>query len=101
MATKKATKAINIDGMKKNEALETLIKSGMSFDESETYWKENGSKRGAQGFRTKMYDAFLEQSFDKDGLLDYMAKNGGSSNDKKNINSYLAISALVERAKAL
>ena len=94
-----ATKKINIDGMNKGQAMETLIKGGLSFGDAEAHWAQNGSKRG--GFRSKMYEAFLKQDFSKDALLTYIKKNGGSANDEKNLNSYLAISELVTRAKAL
>lgn len=49
---------MNIEGMKKAEAMETLIREGYSFSEAEQYWKENGSKR-AKGF-TGDFLALLE-----------------------------------------
>jgi len=58
----------DIEGMKKGEAMETLIREGLSFAEAETYWKENGSK-ASRGFtgdflveleREAMDDALFE-----------------------------------------
>lgn len=92
-----------VEGMKKSEAMEALIKSGLGYAEAEAYWKEHGTKRGKAGFRAQYYEACLETKggFDKDGFLAYAEKNGASDNDMKASAHYLAISALVERAKAL
>ena len=98
MTTKK-TKAINIEGMGKSEAMETLIKGGMGFKDAETYWADNGSKRG--GFRSKFYDACLKQAFDKDSFIAFAKKNGATENIINSATHYVGISALVERAKGV
>ena len=95
------TKTVNIEGMKKGQAMETLIKSGMSFDNANAYWLKHGSKRGQAGFRAKFYEECLKRSFDKESFATYAQKNDASDNDIKGVAHYLAISALVERAKVL
>jgi hypothetical protein len=95
------TKTVNIEGMKKAAAMEALIKGGMSYPDAEAHWKENGSKRGAAGFRSKFYEECLKRNFDKESFTAYAQKSGASENDIKGAAHYLAISALVERAKGL
>ncbi len=95
------TKAVNIEGMKKGQAIETLIKSGLSYDAANAHWKENGPKRGAAGFRAKFYEECLKRSFDKESFAAYARENDASENDIKGQPHYLAISALVERAKGV
>ena len=68
---------MNIENMKKAEAMETLIREGYSFAEAETFWKENGSK-ASRGF-TGDFLALLEEremgSEEFDALIESQSKN--------------------------
>jgi len=95
-----AKKTIDISGCNKGEALVVLIREGMDMKEAEDFWKENGFKRGKQGFRARFYEECLKTDFDRDSLLTYMAGNEASGSDIKGVTHFLAISELVTRAKA-
>ena len=97
MATKKQT--ISIEGMNKGEAMEALIKGGISFKDAEVYWKDNGAKKG--GFRAKYYEECLKRSFDKDSFIAFAKESGANDNVIKLVSHYVNISAVIERAKAL
>ena len=99
MTTKKTTKVISIEGMSKGEAMEAMIKSGMGFNDAETYWAQNGSKR--RGFRANYYEECLKREFDEDSFVEYAKENNATENIIKSVAHYLAISAVIERAKAL
>ena len=99
MVTKKTTKVISIEGMSKGDAMEAMIKGGMSFNDAETYWAQNGSKRA--GFRAKYYEECLKRSFDKDSFIAFAKESGANDNVIKLVSHYVNISAVIERAKAL
>ena len=79
--------------------MEAMIKDGMSFNDAETYWAQNGSKR--RGFRAKYYDECLKREFDKDSFVEFAKEHNATENIIKSVTHYLAISAVIERAKGL
>ena len=98
MTIKSSTSMKAIAGMSKGGAIETLIKDeGYSYKEAELWWKTNGARNNATGFRAVFYDALKggEILDTKDTIIPFMEANGASANDIKQFSHFLAISKLI------
>lgn len=89
-------KTISIEGMNRGQAMEALIKGGMSFGDAEKYWAEHGAKRG--GFRQMFYAELIKHDMDKDAVAKFMEEQDASDNVKNLINYYYGIAKLVADA---
>jgi len=85
------SKEINIEGMKKADALTALIQGGMSYTDAEVYWKENGSKNSV-GFAAEFY-TLLQKGVMSDEDFDKII-TAGSNNVQKHRSHYNAIRVL-------
>lgn len=87
-------KGISIEGMKKADAMTTLIKDGdMTFVEAEKYWKDNGGAKRT-GFRATFYEELTQRDMDAAEVKEF-CETYGSANDAKAYTHYVAIAELV------
>ena len=89
---------VNVSGLSKGEAIESLIKDhGYSYKNAEKYWKDHGARTKSTGFRADFYSALKDGASltDKQELIEFMEVNGASDNDIKQYTHYLAIAKLV------
>lgn len=75
----------------KGEALENLIREGVSFKDAESAWKKFGSKKVTQGFKAQFFARLREGKLEGEELDAYI-KEHGSENDyrQKSINIAIA-----------
>lgn len=97
----KPTKEISLDltGLKKGEAIEALIKSGVSYAEAEAYWSKNGARAKGKGFRASFYKELASKPLTEKDVKKFIEDNG-SLNDKKHNSHYIGIAKLVAEVRA-
>lgn len=95
------TKKISLDvsSLKKGEAIEALIKSGVSYSEAEAYWSENGARTKGKGFRASFYKELAAKPLTEKEVNKFIESNG-SANDKKHSSHYIGIAKLVAEVRA-
>ncbi len=64
-------KSISIEGMDKNEAITTLIGSGLDFKAANKYWIENRPEAGS-GFRVRFLDELVKGEMDEKAFVDFL-----------------------------
>lgn len=94
MTTKYDDIDVDVEGKSKGEVIEAVIMAGSSYKDAEKYWKENGSRTVATGFRAAFYDRLKEGDMKRDDVK-AMCKEEGSKNDAKAWTHYAAIADLI------
>lgn len=84
---------IDITGMKKSEALTSLIRDeGMDYVKAEAYWKDKGSKASV-GFAAGFYETLAKGKMDDETFT--ASIDAGSKNVQNHRSHYNAIRLLV------
>ena len=90
--------AIASNAQNKGQAMEDLIKSGVSFKDAEAIWKEHGAGSKQRGFRALFYKELESHDMSKDEVQAFCEKHG-SANDAKQYTHYVAIAELVAEVR--
>jgi hypothetical protein len=86
---------VDITGMKKADAMTSLIQNGLSFTEAEAYWKANKSGTRADGFAGQFY-AMLEQGVMTDEAFNQVIA-AGSENVQRHKSHYNGIRLMANK----
>ena len=91
---KEKMKTINIEGMKKDEAMTVLIQGGLDFKAANEYWVENRPARGT-GFAARFYGALETGPMSDEDFEDLIT--GDSANVLKHRSHYGSIRDLANK----
>ena len=86
-----------IEGLNKSDAMTLLIGTeGYTFKDAEKYWKENGARSNATGFRAVFYAELIAGAdlTDKESFIEFAEANGASDNDIKQYTHFTSIAKL-------
>lgn len=71
----------------------------LGFRAATKYWAENGASTKNRGFRANLYRELAKRNLSAEQTLDFAKKNGGSTNDIKQISHFQTISALIAEVR--
>ncbi len=86
-----------INGKSKADAMDILVPA-IGFKAAEVFWKENGAKSKARGFRALFYKELETHDMNKDEVKEF-CKTHGSPNDAKHYTHYVTIAELVQNVR--